>query len=378
MKIALNATIATKNRTGTGHYAANLTASLMQLDHDHELVVYCDQSLVDWFGDRRNGHDVLISGIEFESAMQRILWEQTQLNHDLKSRDVELLHSLAFTSPYFTSVKTVVTVHDLVFRNYPRTISLAKKLYYKPIFARSIKKAQRVITVSESVQRDLEAWLNLQPSKVISVPEAAGTEFIEKPANCKIKQTLRKLRVDYPYLLTVGTLEPRKNLLLLVSAFNSLKRESSLQHKLVIVGKVGWHKVDDRLRKLVHDSKDIVLTGYVEQSDLPAMYSAADLFLFPSLYEGFGLPLLEAFACGVPVIASDIAAHREVADNAALFVAPSDVDEWKDAILKLLDDGVRRKELSALGLERVKEFSWRKAARKTLRVYGMDGVNGEN
>lgn len=378
MKIALNATIATKTRTGTGHYAANLTAALMRVEHDHEFVIYCNREMVDWFADRRNGGLHSIRGIRCRSAPERVFWEQTQLGGDLKRRGVELLHSMAFTSPYFNPLRTVVTVHDLVFRHYPETISLVKRLYYPPVFTRSIKQASRIITGSETVRDEMIRALGLPPARVIAIPEAAGLEFRPTPGHETVQKTCGKWGITQPYFLTVGTLEPRKNLLVLIKAFDLMKRESNLRHKLVVAGKKGWLKIrDPEISAIINTSDDIIFTGYVAEEDMPALYAGAELFLFPSLYEGFGLPLLEACANGVPVLASDIAVHREVCGDAAWFVTPGNIVEWKDAILSLMMDREMKSHLIEKGSERVKAYSWERTAEKTLEVYGMDSANGQ-
>lgn len=378
MKIALNAIIASSTRTGTGHYAANLAKAMLQIEHENELIIYCKEEMQDWFREQANGKTSIV-GTTIRTPEMRIFWEQTKLPQDLKRRDIDLLHSLAFTSPLLNNVKTVVTVHDLAFYYYPETISFVKKLYYRPVFKRSIKSAQRVITVSETVRKELIDAFRLIPESVISVPEAVSEEFLFVPSTEIIEKKCKKLGVHKPYILTVGTLEPRKNLLMLIEAFNLLKKEVNIPHKLTVAGKKGWLKLkDEKNKKLFDEANDIIFTGYIDQEDMPALYAGADFFLFPSLYEGFGLPLLEAFASGVPVITSDIPVHREVCGNAALFINPNDAVQWKEAILSLLDDSDTQNNLKEKGLQRVQEFSWKKAAEKTLEVYGMDENYGNN
>jgi len=372
MKIALNATIATKSRTGTGHYAANLTTALMQLDHDHEWVIYCNADMRDWFADRRNGHLVEINSIKFQTPSQRIFWEQTQLSRHVKKHGVDVLHALAFTLPYFNPVRTVITVHDLSFRRYPEMIPLAKRVYYQRVFGRAIKQASRIIVPTETIRTEFNTVFGL-PEKVVAVTEAIAPEFVHPPSEKEIKATCGKFGIDAPYFLTVGTLEPRKNLVTLTQALDMLRKERTLFHRLVVVGRPGW--INPTLKKLLRESNDVVLMGYVAQEHMPALYAGASLFLFPSFYEGFGLPLLEAFACGVPVLASDIPVHREVCDDAALFLNPHNPEDWKQGILKLLSDAEMQRKLIAKGFERVKQFSWKQAAEKTLEVYKMDGIH---
>jgi glycosyltransferase involved in cell wall biosynthesis len=375
MKIALNATIASPQQTGTGVYAANLTSALMQLQPDHEFVIYCCNDMVDWFQERRNGHASTVKGIDFKSPSQRIFWEQTQLRGDLKRQRVDLLHSMAFTSPVVNSVRSVVTVHDLAFVDFPETLPLAKRLYYKPIFQRSLRKANRVITPSETVRKQVIEAFGVQSGTVFATPLAVDAEFRGANSDIRSHERIAKYGVSQPYLLAVGTLDPRKNLFLLLKAYDLLKRNSNLKHQLVIVGKRGWQDVQqDELAKRWKQSNDIVFTGYVAQADMPHLYAGADLFLFPSLYEGFGLPLLEAMAAGAPVLASDIAVHREVCAEAALFANPRSAEEWQSTILRILQNTPMIDNIRQKGWERVKHFSWQKTAELTLKAYEMEDV----
>lgn len=375
MKIALNTTIADHTRTGTGHYAANLTAALMQLSCHHQLLVYCNERLRDWFKQQRNGHAAEIAGISVTSSARRIYWEQRQLNRDLSDRGVDLLHSMSFTSPWFRAVKTVVTVHDLVFRRYPETIPVLRRSYYQALFSRSLRQADAVITPSHVVREEVLQTFVLAPESVFAIPEAVGSEFFNSADQTAVTETLAKYGIRSPYLLTVGTLEPRKNLPTLVRAFNRLK-QSDVPHQLVIAGKAGWLQ-DKTARDLLHNTADVILTGYVEQAELPALYAGADLFLFPSLYEGFGLPLLEAFAAGVSVVASDISVHREVCGDCARFVPADDDTAWANTVRTLLDDRGERARMTQEAEKRARAFTWKKTAEKTLEVYQWVEANGK-
>jgi len=372
MKIALNTTIATKTRTGTGNYAVNLAAALMQMDHDHEIEIYCNADLQDWFADQRNGHSATINGIKFKSSRQRVFWEQTKLSGELKNNGVDLLHSMAFTSPWVNSIKTVVTVHDLAFQTYPETIPLTKRIYYRPIFSHSIKKTAKVIVPSNAVRKLLCETFHLNEEKVVCVPEGVNAEFFSSMNKKNIAAPREKFEIAGPYILTVGTQEPRKNLTTILSVFNKLKTEKDIPHKLVVAGKEGW-----LIKKPMTELPNLISTGYVSQQDLIALYRGAELFLFPSLYEGFGLPLLEAMAAGVPVIASDIPVHREVCGEAALFANPLDAEEWRNAINQLLQNTSQQNRMRTNGIARANKFSWQKTAELTMEIYKSVMENGE-
>ncbi|RMD60365.1 glycosyltransferase family 1 protein [Candidatus Parcubacteria bacterium] len=378
MRIALNTTIASKTRTGTGTYALNLAAALMQANSEHELVVFCSMDWVDWLAERRNGHPVAIHGVRPGSAARRIFWEQALFPQTLKRRGVDMLHALAFSAPVMGRLPTVVTVHDLAFRRYPATLPLYKRLYYEAVFTRSLRRACRIITISEAVRAEIIHTFDIPPEKVVAIPLGVDEVFLSPPSDERVAHVCRKFGIEPPFLLAVGTLEPRKNLLMLLRAFCDAKqRDPEFPHKLVLVGKQGWLR-NREFSDLVRSSHEILLTGYVPQEELPALYAGAEIFLFPSLYEGFGLPLLEAFASGVPVLASDIPVHREVCGEAAVLIPPTQTDLWRDTILALTRDKWMREELRTRGAKRVRQFSWKKTAEKTLAVYGMDNGNGLN
>ena len=378
MKIALNATIANPSQTGTGQYAANLTAALMQADHDHELVVYCDRQMVDWFGDRRNGRAVRLKAVDVRSAAQRIVWEQTHLAPDLARERVHLLHGLAFTAPLRTVTRYVVTVHDLAFRRYPQTLTRARRWYYRWLFPRVLRAAKCVITPTETIRHEVLEAFNLQRNAVIAAHGGAGELFKRTPNPSEVEDACVRLGVPRPYVLAVGTLEPRKNLEMAVQAFLAARAAAHLPHRLVLVGKTGPERATRaRLARRAHDSDAVVFTGYVEAEQLPALYAGADLLLFPSLYEGLGLPLLEAFHAGVAVLASDLPVHREVCGDAAWFAPPREPERWQHAIAQLLSQPARRAALVAKGQRRARAFSWQAAAEKTLAVYEMAGQTFE-
>lgn len=341
----------------------------MSLAREEEFVVYCHREMQGWFEEHRQPNTIAIHGVDVCSPVWRIFWEQLTLPRCLKKDSVELLHSMSFTSPLLRSTKTVVTVHDLVFKHYAATIPWSKRLYYWPIFVNSIRCATKIITLSESVRDELNQAFDLETHSLSIVPAAAGQEFMNYSRG-KEAQALERLCIERPYILAVATLEPRKNLDIIIQAFSELKAEKALPHKLVLCGKNGW--LSERTLNVMGPQKgdtDIKWTGYVDQTDMPALYAGAELFLFPSIYEGFGFPPLEAFACGTPVVASDIPVHREVCEQGALLANPHSVGEWKEMICRTLYDPQMRSALVDKGFRRVEEFSWERTVKETLAVY---------
>jgi glycosyltransferase involved in cell wall biosynthesis len=230
--------------------------------------------------------------------------------------------------------------------------------------------ASRIITPSESVRREVCEHLRLKPSKVISIPEAPRDIFRPIPIEETV-ETRRRLQVEDDFLLFVGTIEPRKNLLTLLRAFEEILRSTGLYPQLVICGRVGW--LTDELFSYIRKSgveDRLRFTGYLTDQDLRALYSSCRAFVYPALYEGFGLPPLEAMACGAPVITSQIPAITEtVGTTAARLVAPLDTQALARSIIELFENENERRQLSSSGLQRAAQFSWERTARLTLEVY---------
>jgi len=228
------------------------------------------------------------------------------------------------------------------------------------------RRATKVITVSESIRREVCEHLRLEAEKVIAIPLAPGAEFTRSPS--EVTAEVRKgLGIEDEFVLYAGTIEPRKNLLTLIRAFEEVLRSSELRPQLVIAGKVGWKQTDvlQNLQRAAFSDR-IKLTGYVSDSDLCALYSSCRAFVYPSIYEGFGLPPLEAMACGAPVIASSV---PSVISSGVRVIAATDVRELARNIVELLSDERARESVSAAGLKHASKFSWEQTAMLTREVY---------
>ncbi|MCS7287390.1 MAG: glycosyltransferase family 1 protein [Anaerolineae bacterium] len=289
------------------------------------------------------------------------------LNMDSLFRGVDLFHATEHLLPRFSRIKTVFTLHDLIFLFHPETHKPMNRWFLTLMMPRFLRAADAVITVSECTKKDAMRFYNIPEEKITVIYEGVSPRF--HPVSSEIVGAVRlKYGLPERFILYVGTIEPRKNLIALLEALHYLLTTYHLQ--LVIVGKKGWlyEGFFRRLRELGLEER-VHFTGYVPDEDLPALYSAADLFVFPSLYEGFGLPVLEAMACGVPVICSNTSSLPEVAGDAALLVDPTDVQALAKAIERALTDETLRAMLRAKGLERARMFTWEKTAQKTLEVY---------
>jgi glycosyltransferase involved in cell wall biosynthesis len=270
----------------------------------------------------------------------------------------------------------VVTVHDLGYHYYPEAHTLTQNVYLRWSTRYNARSAARVLADSEATRRDLVSLYRIREEKIRVVYPGRDEALVPVSDPMLLERVYARHGVTGPYLLYVGTLHPRKNLVRLVQAFARLLRTgdlgttgpaSSLQ--LVLAGQKGWfyEEIYAQVRKL--DLVDhVVFTGYVPDADLPSLLSGALAFVFPSLYEGFGLPVLEAMACGVPVVCSDASSLPEVAGQAALLADPLDTEAWAEALGQVVADQDLRRTLAERGLERVRRFSWRQTAQETLRV----------
>jgi glycosyltransferase involved in cell wall biosynthesis len=298
-------------------------------------------------------------------------WWSAGLPRYAGRRGLRLFHGTNYDVPLWGGAASVLTVHDLSLLLHPETherrrVRRARRRL--PLMARA---AQALIVPTESVRREVCAHLRVAPDKVFAVPEAARACFTPSEIS-ETEEARRRLGVGAEFLLAVGTIEPRKNLSALVAAFEEVLRarpSSALQ--LVIAGGRGWlsEPLFDSIERSPARSR-VVLAGYQTDDTLRALYSSCRAFVYPSLYEGFGLPPLEAMSCGAPVVAGDTPAVAEVTGGAARLFNPRDTSALARALLELLDDETARRTLREAGLHRAAQFTWERTARLTLAVYG--------
>jgi len=296
----------------------------------------------------------------------RILWEQLRL--PLAARGCDVLHAAAFVSPLLQLRPAVVTVYDLSFALFPQYFRGPNQAYLRIGTRRSARRAARVLTISEHTRHDLHR-LYAVPLDRIDVAYPGVDAALTPPAPEDVAAFRHRRQLPDRFLLFLGTLEPRKNLVMLVQAFAQLKRERP-DAMLVLAGGVGW-LADDVFAEIdrsgVKDS--VIVPGFVPAEEKALWYAAATAFVYPSIYEGFGLPPLEAMACGAPVIVSNAASLPEVAGDAGLSVGPNDVSGWSHAMRRLWSDAALRDELRERGLKQAQRFTWTETARVTAAAY---------
>lgn len=314
------------------------------------------------------GLRVVRSAWDTGNPWRRIVWEQTRLA--ALSRRLDLLHGMAFVCPLASACPTVVSVHDLSFMRYPEAFRRFNRTYLSLFTRLSVRRAARVIAGSESTRQDVIELCRVRPERVVTVLDGVDEAFT--PASADACDEFRRAKgLPDGYILYLGTLEPRKNIARLIDAYAALKRPGGCRMPpLVIAGAKGWfyESLFTQVTSLgLLD--DVLFPGFVAADELPWWYRAATLFVYPSRFEGFGLPVLEAMASGTPVITSNVSSLPEVAGDAALLVHPDDTAALSDAIASLLSDDALRGRLRTAGLARAATFSWNRTAAETIGVY---------
>lgn len=370
LRIGVDVTAMPSRRAGAGTYMYRLVQSLLRLETAHAFVVFVRPADRDAWGVAGEGTPHAIVPVPAAARVAtRLVWEQTRLPLLARRLRLDLLHSTHYTSPLALGVPSVVTFCDLTFVQRPEVHVPVKRLLFPWLMRASVARARRLIAISESTRRDILAAYDLDPARVVTVPLAAGPEWRPQAAERVREAAARYGLVPGSYLLHVGVLEPRKNVPRLVEAFARL---AAARPGLVLVigGKRGW--MADPLDAAITAAglgDRIRLLGYVPDGDVPPLVGGAAAFVYPSLYEGFGLPVLEAMACGAPVITTNVSAMPEVAGDGALLVAPDDTSALEVAIARVLDDRAFAAALGARAVAAAGRFSWTRCARETLDVY---------
>ena len=296
----------------------------------------------------------------------RPFWDHGLLPLAAAKRQPDLFFSPLSVVPWFLNIPKVVAIHDLGFLRFTQIQPIKYRLYWQAALRRSVRVADRIIGVSESTRKDILELLEGDPKRVKLIYEAVNPFFLDEPTPDEESRILGALGLHSPFILTVGTVEPRKNYATVLKAFNRI-----LQHRhdprLVIVGSPGW--LSEHIAYIIQRRRSILWLDSADNGTLRVLYKNAAVFLFPSLYEGFGLPVLEAMACGTPVVSSDAGSLPEVAGDAALYVSPEDSEGISHAVLRFMDDSALREEYVAKGRKNVQRFSWESSAKKTWQVF---------
>lgn len=357
MKIGIDIQSTQGKKTGLGVYTEHLVRELRQnFNHKHQYCLY----------EKDPQKELNTPG--------RLIWENIELPGLAKRDKVDVLHVPAFAAPVNKPAPLVVTVHDLIGKVFPNQSGWPSRFYWGQWLPNSFRNADRIIADSENTKKDIIKHLAMSEGKIRIIYPSGHESFSPHLLPEKIDEVKRKLGIREKYFLFVGTIEPRKNLTRVIEAFLQFKKnqKSGTNYQLAVVGSQAFAhgKVfRDMLHRFGAQQEDVLYSSYIAHEDLNALYQGAVALLFPSLYEGWGLPVLEAMACGTPVLTSNTSSLPEVAGDAALLVDPYDVDAICSGIKRLTDDTALWEQLVVRGLRRVKKFSWKQTAEQTLEVY---------
>jgi len=375
MRIGIDYTAAVRQRAGIGRYTRELMAALLRLESSHGYSLFAAVGGLktrDWRSGIENLQS-LISDLRFQPIpitddwLHR-LWQRLRLPIPVEviTGPLDVFYSPDFVlPPTRRGTRTLLTVHDLSFLYYPDAFVPSLREYLERVVPRSVARADRVLADSQATCTDLITHFGAPPEKVQVLYSGVDARFCPEKERGEQERLRDKYGIESPYVLSLGTLQPRKNYVRLIKAFANLPLANL---RLYIAGGRGWLYEDIFAEAQKHGDRVHVL-GFVDDADLPALYRGAALFAFPSLYEGFGIPPLEAMACGIPVVCSNASSLPEVAGDAALMVDPFDVDALAEAMARALEDTDLQQEMVAKGLAQAEQFTWEKAARQLLGLF---------
>jgi glycosyltransferase involved in cell wall biosynthesis len=374
MRIGIDATALPPRPVGAGNYIIELIRSLERLEVAHEFVVFAQPHGRELIGiAARPGFEWAM--IPERSPAHRLVWEQAAFPRLVARARLDLLHSLHYTRPMRLPCASVVTFHDMTFFLFPQLHTLSKRLYFPQAIRLSARKANALIADSESTRRDAIRLLRISPEKIYTVPLGVSPAFHPVLDAHRLEIVRQRYSLPEHFILYVGLVEPRKNLPMLLRAYQRLQEQLRLHVSpelipLVIVGRFGWRI--EQVFELVETlaiKENVHFSGYIPAEDLPIVYNLADVFVYPSLYEGFGLPPLEAMACGTPVITTAVSSMPEHVGEAGILIPPQDERALFQALLAILQDPDLRRQLSEKGPARAANYSWNRTALETMNVY---------
>lgn len=345
--VALDARLISSRSTGDTSYWRGLIGGLLHYESEFELLLISNAPRPDWIPERSWLH---VPG-------RNRWWSLVRFPLAARAAGASVVHTQYSLSPLVGN-RGIVTIHDVSFLIGPEWFRPKDRFLLRRTVPASARRAAAIVAVSERCKSEIERFLPMARGKVVAIPNALGDNIRPMPLELA-RQRVRAMGIQGPYLLSVGTLWPRKNTRLAIRAADLLPDE--LPHKLVLTGKAGWGPAENGAR--------VFRTGYVSDEDLTALYQCADLYLAPSLHEGFGIPVLEAFACRCPVLASSGGALPEVVADAGAIEPSFRAEDWALRIRSLLADSSKLEQMREAGLVRLKDFDWRVSARQTLDLY---------
>ena len=355
---------------GIGTYIRNLLRQLARIDHDTEYVLLCGEADIGVAAQLGPNFRAVL-----EPSPNYSIREQIHVPWVLRRERPDLYHAPHYVLPAAVGCSSVVTIHDCIHLMFPQYLpSRAAYAYARAQMWTAAHRSDCILTVSDASKRDILHLFNIPPEKIVVIYNAIDAHFSVTPPADAVGRVRERYQLNHRFVLYVGNIKPHKNLVRLIEAFNELRTGELEDLKLLIIGDE-ISKLP-ALRRAVHRHKlhkHVRFLGYVPDDQLAVLYRLAAVFVFPSLYEGFGLPPLEAMASGTPVVVSNVSSLPEVVGDAAVLVDPHDVDSIVDGLRLVLTDPARAEEMRRKGLERAREFSWERSVARTLEVYKRVG-----
>ncbi len=368
LNIGIDFHAAERNGTGNCTYIRNVVENIIDIAQKNRYYLYITDISNDYYKIFNNKKNVFIREIKARNPVIRFL-KLGMLSH----RDnLDILHCTYYAPPFYKG-KLVLTIHDISYLYIPECFSLSEKIKNKLFIPYFAKKANKITTCSIHSKHNIVEKFQLNPDKI--EVQYYGFNAIFKPVKNKTESfnILRQFGIKNNFILFVGRINKRKNIFSLIKAFEIIKKNNKIHHQLVIVGKMDFLTQDEKdFFNNMQNKQDIIFTGFVEDKYLPDFYNCADVFVYPSLYEGFGLPVVEAMACGCPVITTNVTSIPEVAGDAAILINPDDEEAIVNALRTVIFEEKLKQELVEKGLIRSKIFSWRNSAKAMLEV--LEGV----
>ncbi len=376
MKIGIDIRNIGKKRTGDEMVFFNLVKNLAEIDSVNNYKLFTDI----------NDVELLVNikkrlGIEDKDSFEivslgsgnKFVWNFWTLPNYLRKNPVDVYHT-QYITPFFVSrkIKVVTTIHDISFNFYPRFIKFTDLFFLKILIPLSLQRADKIIGVSKFTRDEIVKYYKIDPGKVDFIYNAVGSEFLNEDfSRERLESVKRKYDLPGKFIFYIGTLQPRKNIPALIKSYSKIKDRLG-DIKLVLAGNKKARNADKKINKVIEKlgiKGDVVFTGYINQKDSAAVYKLASVFCLPSLYEGFGIPVLEAMSQGTPVVVSDIPSLREIAGDAALYFNPLEFDNLENKLYNICRNEELRNKLINLGSRQIGLFSWKKTAEKTLGIY---------
>ncbi len=358
MKIAIDVRMVGSFSHGIARYAYNLIRGLSEIDTQNDYVLLSNNIFLNDFVSSLSNFSLKVTGLKMYGIREQIF-----LPRLLREEKIDIFHTPSFACPVSVDCKVIMTIHDMIHVLFQEEASVTRRIYYRYIVRKAAENSSMILTVSENSKRDIINYLNLSPEKVVVTYNAADQIF-KKINEDDVDKLKDRFGINGKFLLYVGNLKPHKNVKLLIESYHLLRRKTNL--KLVIVG-----KKDILFQKGLNDKllEGVIFVGEVSDELMPGFYSGAEIYVSPSLYEGFGLPLIEAIACGTPVVAISTPSSDEILGNAGFMVNENQPEELANAIYTVLLDSNLRNSLVNKGFGRMKLFSWEKSAKKILKIY---------